>query len=172
MSHDSTPAPLDAERVVSRRSVAAAAWTVPVVAVAMTAPSASASGDVDLGAYTLTGDCGILSVIGPGFLLKAGPTTPLPVGTTVTIVGSGVGNIGVFSASPLIASVAFLGPSSRQVTLTQALAAGATLQIRTTLSISVAFTLNGVTTLPIGYTATGAKPAGNVNSTLILCSEN
>src|SRR5256885_1244192 len=46
--------------------------------------------------------------------------------------------------------------------------AGATIAFRTTLSISVAFTLNATTTLPNGYAGTGEKPAGSVSSTLVL----
>lgn len=127
-------------------------------------------GSIELGAYHLNGSCGILGVLGPGFTLTAGPTAPLPVGTSVIINGSGVANIGVFSVSGGTASVAVLSATSRQITLTTALPAGATIAFRTTLSISVAFTLNAVTTLPAGYVGTGGKPSGSVNSTLILCS--
>ncbi len=111
----------------------------------------------------------MLGVLGPGFTLTAG-SAPLPVGTTVTIIGSGVANIGVFSVTGGTANVSVLSATSRQVTLTSALPAGATIAFRTTLSISVAFTLNGSTTLPNGYAGTGGKPAGSVSSTLILCS--
>jgi hypothetical protein len=127
---------------------------------------------VDVGAFALRGSCGTLGVLGPGFTLQAGPTTPLPVGTTVTITGSGVANIGVFSVSGGTADVAVLSNTSRQITLTAALPAGATIAFRTTLSISVAFGLNAVATLPTGYSGSGAKTAGNVSSTLILCSAN
>ncbi|ROQ57216.1 hypothetical protein EDF36_2741 [Rathayibacter sp. PhB152] len=171
MTHDSSPRP-DSDRLVTRRSVtAAAAWTVPVVAVAVATPSAAAS-IVDLGAYALRGTCGTLGLIGPGFLLQAGPTEPLPTGTTVIITGSGVANIGVFSVSGGTATVNVLSNTSRQITLTAPLAAGATIALRTTLSISVAFQLNAVSTLPSGYSGTGSKTAANVSSTLILCSAN
>lgn len=125
---------------------------------------------VDVGSYSLNGTCGILGLIGPGFTLTAGPTTPLPAGTTVTVNGSGIANIGVFSVTGGTANVNVLSGTSRQITLTSAVPAGATIAFRTTLSISVAFTLNATTALPAGYTATGAKTAGSVNSTLILCS--
>jgi hypothetical protein len=155
----------------TRRVVTTGAlWSVPALAVAVAAPTASASGDVEVGAYTLRGTCGILGVIGPGFQLQASASAPLPVGTTVTIIGSGVANIGVFSVTGGLASVNVLSSTARQITLTAPLAAGATIAFRTTLSISVAFTLNGVSTLPTGYVATGAKAAGSVSSTLILCS--
>ncbi|TQL82942.1 midcut-by-XrtH protein [Delftia sp. HK171] len=131
--------------------------------------SITVSGSIDIGAYHLDGSCGVLGVLGPGFTLTAG-SAPLPVGTTVTIIGSGVANIGVFSVTGGTASVSVLSATSRQVTLTSALPAGATIAFRTTLSISVAFTLNGSTTLPNGYAGTGEKPAGSVSSTLVLCS--
>lgn len=155
---------------VSRRTVMkGAAWSIPVVAVAVATPLAAAS-TVDVGAYRLVGTCGILGVIGPGFLLTASATAPVPVGTSIVIIGSGVANIGVFSATGGLANVAVLSGTSRLVTLTADLPAGATLELRSTLSISVAFTMNATSTIPSGYTATGAKTAGSVSSTLILCS--
>lgn len=158
---------------LSRRAVVkGAAWSVPVIAAAVATPLAAASGIVDVGAFALRGSCGTLGVLGPGFTLQAGPTTPLPIGTTVTITGSGIANIGVFSVSGGTADVAVLSNTSRQITLTSALPAGATISFRTTLSITVAFGLNAVATLPTGFSGTGAKTAGNVSSTLILCSAN
>ena len=163
---------IDAEKGLDRRTVMkGAAWSVPVIALAVATPAHAAS-IVDVGAFALRGTCGTLGLLGPGFTLQAGPTTPLPVGTTVTITGSGVANIGVFSVSGGTATVNVLSGTSRQITLTAALPAGATIAIRTTLSISVAFQLNAVATLPTGYTGTGGKTAGNVSSTLILCSAN
>lgn len=164
--------PIDAEKGLDRRTVMkGAAWSVPVIALAVATPAHAAS-IVDVGAFALRGSCGTLGVLGPGFTLQAGPTTPLPVGTTVTITGSGVANIGVFSVSGGTAAVSVLSNTSRQITLTAALPAGATIAFRTTLSISVAFQLNAVATLPTGYSGSGAKTAGNVSSTLILCSAN
>ncbi|QHC59845.1 hypothetical protein [Rathayibacter sp. VKM Ac-2760] len=168
MTHVSPPRS-DSDRLVTRRSVtAAAAWTVPVVAVAVATPSAAAS-LVEVGAFSLSGSCGTLGIIGPGFLLTAG-AQELPVGTTVVVTGSGVANIGVFSVSGGTANVAVLSGTSRLITLTSAVPAGATVSFRTTLSISVAFGLTGVATLPEGYVGTGAKTAASVSSTLVLCS--
>ncbi|MET0871512.1 MAG: hypothetical protein ABWX89_04185 [Paeniglutamicibacter terrestris] len=146
-----------------------AAWSVPVIAAAMAAPAASAS-TIDFGAFHINGTCGTLGVIGPGFTLSAGPTAALPIGTTVTISGSGVANIGVFSFSRGTATVTVLSGTARQIVLTSALPAGATIAFRTTLSITVAFTLTASTALQIGYVGTGAKAPGTVSSTLILCS--
>ncbi|NQX35524.1 hypothetical protein [Herbiconiux sp. VKM Ac-2851] len=163
---------IDAEKGLDRRTVMkGAAWSVPVIALAVATPAHAAS-IVDVGAFALRGSCGTLGLLGPGFTLQAGPTTPLPVGTTVTITGSGIANIGVFSVSGGTATVNVLSNTSRQITLTAALPAGATIAFRTTLSISVAFQLNAVATLPTGYSGSGAKTAGNVSSTLILCSAN
>lgn len=154
----------------SRRAVVkGAAWSVPVIAAAVAAPAASASTS-ELGALQLNGSCGVLGVLGPGFTLTASATAPIPAGTVITITGTGIANIGVFSVTGGLASVAVLSGTSRQITLTAPLPAGATLNLRTTLSISVAFGLNASVTLPTGYTATGGKLSGNVNSTLILCS--
>lgn len=157
---------------LSRRTVVkGAAWSVPVIAAAVATPLAAAS-LADVGAFALAGTCGTLGLLGPGFTLTADATTPLPVGTTVTVTGSGVANIGVFSVTGGTATVATLSGTSRQITLTSALPAGATIAFRTTLSITVAFQLNAVATLPSGFAGTGAKTAGNVSSTLVLCSAN
>jgi hypothetical protein len=156
-------------REMSRRSlVKGAAWALPVIAVVAAAPMASAS-TVDVGAFTVNGSCGLLGTVNPGFSVTAGPTTALPAGTIITITGSGVANIGVFSVFGGTASVTVLSDTSREVTLTSALPAGATLSLATTLSVSLNFTLNAVATLPTGYTATGAKTSGSVSATLIFC---
>ncbi|MCK2035923.1 hypothetical protein KZC51_07220 [Microbacterium sp. SSW1-49] len=158
------------EKGFSRRTVVkGAAWSVPVIAAAVATPLAAAS-VADVGAFTTAGTCGVLGVLGPGFTLTASATAPLPIGTTITITGSGVANIGVFSVTGGTASVTALSNTSRLITLTSALPAGATIAFRTTLSISVAFTLNEVVTLPADYIGTGAKTTGSVNSTLVLCS--
>ncbi|MBB5209069.1 cadherin domain-containing protein [Chiayiivirga flava] len=127
-------------------------------------------GVVDLGAYALNGSCGVLGSQGPGFTLTAGPTTPLPAGTTVLTTVTGVANSGVWSVTGGTASVAVVSPTVRQITLTAPLPAGQTIQLRTTLSITVAFSLAGSTTLPAGHVGTGGKPTGAVTSTLVLCS--
>lgn len=156
-------------RSFNRRNVViGAAWSVPVIAAAVAAPAAAAS-SIELGAFQLLGTCGILGTLGPGFTLTAG-SAPLPVGTQITITGSGVANIGIFSVTGGTASVTVLSGTSRLITLTAELPAGATIEFRTTLSVSVAFTLSGTADIPTGYTATGAKTTAAVNSTLVLCS--
>ncbi|WP_382308444.1 hypothetical protein [Herbiconiux sp. UC225_62] len=158
------------KRGVDRRALLrGAAWSVPVVALAVATPAAAAS-DIEVGAYSLNGACGTPGVLGPGFILTAGPGG-IPVGTTILVTGSGVANIGVFSVSGSgTASVAVLSGTSRLITITGAVPGGATIAFRTTLSTSVAFTLNAATTLPADYIATGAKSTAKVVNTLVLCT--
>ncbi|MEE2567943.1 hypothetical protein V1638_00820 [Pseudarthrobacter sp. J64] len=154
----------------NRRSVVkGAAWSVPVIAAAIAAPAASAS-VLDAGAFNLDGTCGVLGLLGPGFLLTAADTAPVPAGTVITITSSGIANIGVFSLTGGAAVVNVLSADSVQIVLTGDLLPGETLAMRTTLSITVAFTLNAVATLPAGYIGTGSDSVGQVSSTLILCS--
>ncbi|MCK2026506.1 hypothetical protein [Microbacterium sufflavum] len=156
---------------VSRRTIVkGAAWSVPVIAAAVATPLAAASGTTDIGAFALNGSCGTLGVLGPGFTLTAGPSAPIPAGTTIAVTGTGIANIGVFGVTGGTANVNVLSPTSRSITLTADVPAGATIAFRTTLSISVAFGLNATATLPTGYVGTGGKPAGSVTSTLVLCS--
>lgn len=158
-------------RSVSRRTlVKGAAWSVPVIAVAAATPFAAASTATNVGNFALNGSCGTLGLLGPGFTLTAG-SAPLPVGTIVNITGGGVANVGVFSVTGGTATVNVLSGTSRQITLTAPVPAGATIAFRTTLSITVAFTLSATTTLPSGFVAgAGAKQTGGVSSTLVLCS--
>lgn len=158
------------ESGLSRRTVIkGAAWSLPVVAVAAATPAMAAS-VTEVGAYSLDGTCGIAGVLGPGFTITASDDAPLPAGTVIDITGSGVANIGVFTITGGLAAVSVLSATSRQIVLTADLPAGETLAARTTLSLSVDFTLNAVASLPAGYTGTGAKTVGLVESTLVLCS--
>ncbi|MCJ1695487.1 hypothetical protein MT349_06810 [Rathayibacter caricis] len=169
MSHDPTPAPLDAERIVSRRSVtAAAAWTVPVVAVAVATPSAAAS-LIDVGPFQLNGSCGLLNVVGPGFTLTASGASALPAGTTLTITGSGVANVALFTATGVTADITALSATSQRIVLTAPVPAGTTVQFRTLLSIAVAFQLNALVAVPPAtHIGTGAKTTATVRSRLVL----
>lgn len=154
---------------LSRRTIVkGAAWSLPVIAVAVSTPAMAASG-VDVGAFTLNGTCGVLGVVGPGFLLSSADE-PLPAGTTISITGSGIADIGIFTSDDIDAGVAVLTPTSRQITLNEELPANSTVAFRTTLSIDAEFALVGVAALPTGYTATGAKTVGTVDSTAVLCS--
>lgn len=165
---DTTSSP---SRNVSRRAlVKGAAWSVPVIAVAAATPLAAASTATNVGDFHINGTCGVLGLLGPGFTLTAG-SAPLPVGTIINITGTGIANVGVFSVTGGTATVNVLSGTARQITLTAPLAAGTTIDFRTTLSISVAFQLSAATTLPSGFVAgSGAKQSAGVSSTLILCS--
>ncbi|WP_424464621.1 hypothetical protein [Pseudoclavibacter helvolus] len=157
---------------VDRRGlIKSAAWAAPVVLSALAAPLAASSATINVGNFRTLGTCGTLGVLGPGFTITAAPTAPLPVGTTLQINGTGVANIGLFSVTGGSAQVQVLSGTARTVILTAALPAGATLAARTTLSISVAFTLSATLSLPEGYVGGGeAKPSAQVTSTLVFCS--
>lgn len=156
-----------AAQSVSAVQIGAANALASTVNVTVTAPPT-----VDVGDFALRGTCGVLGVQGPGFTLLAGPTTPLPVGTTVAVTASGIANAGVFSVSGGTATVQVLSSTARLITLTAEQPAGTTISFRTTLSISVPFQLNAVASLPDGYDGSGSKTAGNVSSTQTLCSAN
>ena len=166
-----TAASPNSPKTIDRRNlVKGAAWSVPVIALATAAPFASSSQLVNVGNFRVVGDGGVLALLGPGFEVTAGEQQ-LPIGTQIDIVGSGIANIGLFSVTGGTANVNVLSGNTRRITLTAALPANATLELRTTLSISVAFNLAATATLPTGFTAgSTAKPSGAVNSTLVLCS--
>ena len=168
MSEHESLTPPKVQGVSRRTLIEGAAWSLPVIAVAVAAPAASASGDI--GAFSLNGTCGVLGVLGPGFLLTASATAPIPSGTVIDITGTGVANIGVFTTTGGTATVTVISPTARRITTTSDIPAGAAIAMRTTLSITVAFTLPAATTLPDGWTGTGSKPNGTVTSTLVLCS--
>jgi hypothetical protein len=156
----------------SRRTVIkGAAWSVPVIAAAVATPLAAASGDI--GAFSVDGDCGVLGLglLATGIDVTASPTAPIPAGTTITLTGTGLANIGVISVTGGTADVAVLSPTTRVVTLTAPLPAGSTLSLDTTINVSVLWTLTAVAALPAGFTATGAKTSGSTSGTLVLCTE-
>ena len=161
-----TSTPSDASR---RSLLRAGVWALPAVTVTAAAP-AFAAASADLGAFRLTGSCGVLGLVGPGFTLTAGPAA-LPVGTVITVAGEGVANVGVFGVTGgATANVSVLSPATRVITLTSPLAAASQIAFRTTLSISVGYKMVGVVTLPTGYTAAGAKTTAGVDATLVVCS--
>lgn len=152
-----------------RTLLRAAAWSTPVFAAAVAAPLATAS-DVIVGDFAIEGTCGTVGELGPGFTLTASPTVALPVGTSFLIVGSGVTNVGVFTLTGGAATVSNLGGQVRMVELTAALSAGQTLAVRSTLSLSVTFTIIAFVTLPDGFQAgPDAKEAASVTSTSSIC---
>lgn len=165
---DTDSAPFAASRDLSRRSVTAAAWTVPVVALAVGTPAAAAS-DGDVGAFVLTGRCALPGVRGPGFTLTAG-SGELAVGTRVIITGRGVASIGTFRASPEIASIEALSGTSRVAVLTSPLAAGATVSLVSSLSSTAQYGLAAMVELVDGIVGTGSKSSASVEQSLSTCS--
>lgn len=141
-----------------------------MVAMAIAAPSAAAaSGEDDLGAYRLQGDCGLFALQQPGFTLTAGPVRDLPVGTTVLIVGDGVASIGRFTVSGGSADANVVSPTAAQFTLIAPLPAGARMAFRTSLSSTSRWKLDASVTVPDGYVGSGAKTTATVASTLQGC---
>lgn len=158
---------------LSRRTlVKGAAWSLPVIAVAAATPMAAASTETNVGAFSVDGSCGGLGLLGVGFDVTAGDVA-LPVGTIINITTSGIANIGLFTLTGGTADIQLLGNTGNQVTLTAPLAAGATLSLRTTISLGVGSTMTANLVLPAGYTAgTGAKSSGTVEQLLVLCDAN
>ncbi|NRG40731.1 hypothetical protein HRK28_07315 [Rathayibacter sp. VKM Ac-2835] len=165
---DTDSAPVTASRGLSRRSVTAAAWTVPVVAVAVGTPAAAASAG-DVGAFVLAGRCAVPGIRGPGFTLTAG-SGDLPAGTRIVITGRGVANIGTFRATPEIASIEVLSGTARVAVLTSPLTAGATVSLITTLSSTVRYGLAAMVELIDGTVGTGSKNSASVEQSVSICS--
>ena len=139
-----------------------------MVAVAVATPAAAASTD-DVGAFVLAGSCGNAGISRPGFTVRSG-SGGLPVDTTILITGRGVSSIGVFTATPGIATITPLSSTARLATLVSPLPAGSLLGLRTTLSTTTAFTLDARATLPEGYVGTGATSAASVSSNEFVCA--
>lgn len=170
MSKVESLAELMPQRQRRRTLIKGAAWSVPVLALAVASPAAAAS-VVDIGAFGFVGTCGVLGVHGPGFIIMPSATAPIPTGTTIVITGSGVSNIGAFSATPSgYTSIAVLSSTSRMVMVIAPIPAGVSVALRATLWTSVQFTLNSAVAVPDAYSATGAKTAGTVSSTVARCS--
>lgn len=107
--------------------------------------------------------------MGRGFDLTAG-TVAVPAGTVLTITSSGV-NIDALSTAPLGLLNVSLGAGASEATLVLQtdLAPGTTVSVRSTLSISAAWAIHGVVTLPSGFDlASGAKATAGLGGTLPL----
>lgn len=157
------------EGVARRTLIHGAAWSVPVIAMAVGTPLAAASGN-SAGDFSLDGSCGTAGVVGPGFTLSAG-SVPVPAGTIFTVSGSGVGDVGDFTVTGGTADVIVVSPTSRQIVLTAPLPAGGTVEARTTLDLAVQFTMSSGVILPSDYTpGPGAKITATVNSTFASCT--
>jgi hypothetical protein len=157
--------PTNAGSGIERRTIMkGAAWSLPVIALAVATPAAAASGDVNVGAFAVNGTCGALDLgaIGAGFTLTAG-SAPLPVGTVVTVSGTGIASIAALGVTGGLASVT-VGASGQTFTLTAEQAAGSTISFTSLVTIGVGYSLTAVVTLPTGYVAgEGAKDTGSLD---------
>ncbi|MCT1476778.1 hypothetical protein [Microbacterium sp. p3-SID336] len=157
-----------AEGITRRHAIQGAAWSVPLIALAVATPLAAASTVTDVGAFNLVAACDIPPG-GPGFTLVAGPVD-LPAGTVITITGTGMANLGSLSIAGGAVSVDESAPTTRVITLTAPLAAGASLSMRADLSPATDYQLTGATTLPAGYDSTTATYNGSVINTDGTCT--
>lgn len=140
------------ENNISRRTLAkSAAWSVPVVAVAVAAPMAAASNTTD---YIVSRNCALLGVLGslPTFTLSASTGT-IPVGTVLTLTAPAVANVNL-TTSGLSAGV--LTGTTRTFTVTTA-----------ATTVSVAFTGINTAFLLQNFTfALVSLPTGSVDTNL------
>lgn len=152
---------------VTRRSlVKGAAWSVPAISLAVAMPAAAAS-PTDIGAFSLDGSCGVLGILGPGFVLSAPTDAAIPIGTTIDISSTGLANIGVIRVTDSVteeglARVDVLSPTTRRITITRAVPEGRAIGFGTALSLGLLWRLNATAELPADYTGTGAKSSGEV----------
>lgn len=87
----------DGADVKRRALIKGAAWSVPVIAVAVAAPAHAASGDV-VENVQVEGRCGGIGVAGQGFAIDSGGST-IPAASTITITRSGPVSLGLGSWS-------------------------------------------------------------------------
>jgi hypothetical protein len=147
------------ENSLSRRTLAkTAAWSVPVVAVAMATPAAAASNaTVDI---VVSKSCATVGLLGtfPEFTISAAAGN-IPAGTTFTLAGPSLANVSLTSTA---ATVGVLVGTNRTITIGAA-TPSATVKFTAALGAFVAtnFTLS-LASLPAGYTESNA---GNNSAT-------
>ena len=140
------------ENSLSRRSLAkTAAWSIPVVAVAVATPAAASNATVDI---VVSRTCVNLNVLGqlPRFTISA-VSGDIPAGTTFTLSGAALAAVTVTSTA---AAVGVLVGSNRTITI-----GAATPSAEVTFSGLIgAFALSRFTlslaSVPAGYTETNA----------------
>lgn len=147
---------------ISRRSVAkAAAWSVPVLALAVATPLASASTtDINVGDFRIDGTCGASGAgkIGTGFDVTAG-AVDLPIGTVIKIQRtSGTVNLDNFTWTGNPGDSVVNTPSVT-ITLSTAIPANTTLSWANPNDVTQAFAGSGTITLPSGYVGGGGSKA-------------
>lgn len=156
----------------SRRTIVkGAAWSVPVIAAAIAAPAAAASTDmIDVGRYLILGACPLKPGHAPVLSIVPGPTTGLPVGTTILLTLAGSVTFNSFGASGGGTGFTWTSPSSVLVDLPWGLLPSAVLNISSELSNTQEFTLTATASLPSGYLGTGAVTTVKISSTPDGCS--
>jgi hypothetical protein len=159
-------APLDRRTVIT-----GAAWSLPVIALAVATPTAAASGGgIDLGAFTIVGDCGDPAVSGVQFVLTASSTAPLPEGTAVRVSTNNPGQLGMWSIVGGTGWVDDIG-GTRFFDLTAPVPAGSSIILRSDLDYTGVFTLDAIVFLPEGYAGSGdAKTEASVTAASGACS--
>lgn len=141
------------ENSLSRRSLAkTAAWSVPVVAVAMATPAAAASNaTVDI---VVTKSCATIGLLGtfPEFTISA-TSGDIPAGTTFTLSGPSLASVTLTASA---ATVGVLVGTNRTITIGSATPT-ATVTFNGVIGAFVAtnFTL-ALASVPAGYTESNA----------------
>jgi hypothetical protein len=157
---------------IGRRTVlTGAAWSLPVIALAVATPGASASGGaVVVGSYVITGDCGVLFTTDVSFTLTASSTAPLPVGTQVQITSNNPGEVGEWVIDGGTATQSVAGTVHTFV-LTSEIPVNGSVSFRSDLNQTQAFVLTAATTLPGGYVGSGAeKSTATIDAAAGTCS--
>lgn len=163
MSNSTTPGDVrttDPAPGFERRTVLkGAAWSVPVVALAVAAPIAAASVPAAQQDVIVTSSCYGLSILGVGIsypefrILAVG--APILAGSTFLITGVGIGNLTIGDTSGL-GVLNLLNPSTVRYTLTSDIPAGGAAVVRVTGLASV----QALRT----YTMTAQTILGNANA--------
>ncbi|PPF51982.1 hypothetical protein [Rathayibacter rathayi] len=93
---------------------------------------------------------------------------PLPVGTEITITGSRIADIGNFSITGGAGEISSPSGTSRLVKLTQAIPAGATIELRSNLAMSKQFEMNARVSIPSGVElGSAAKVDAKITNTFL-----
>lgn len=159
---------------LSRRTVMkGAAWSVPVLALAVAAPLASASNLTEVNGYQVNGTCGALGLglLGAGFTVAAG-ADPIPAQSTIVISGDGLVNLQALSWSGGLLSGGVLSGSTLTYTFLSDLPANTTTSLTSLADVNLFADTTATLSLPSTHTpGTGTKPTGTYeNAALILCS--
>lgn len=127
-------------KLVTRRTVArSAAWSIPVIAAAVAAPSASASVAPEQQNVTITADCYGLSILGvgasfPQFTITA-VGAPILAGSTFLLQGDGLANLTIGNTNGA-GLLNVISGSAAVFTLSKDIPAGAAVTLKVTGLVS------------------------------------